>query len=254
MAKRAYIGVGGVARKVKQPFVGVANVARKVKSGYIGVGGVARQFFALHRIPDAYQEVEYIESTGTQFVNLGFTAVNGFKVVIDMMFTTLTTSNEYSSVIGAENRKSPWASNMMRYDATYSHALTVLAYVDNSSGYIESSIPVSANVRYNIEASTLKSGIYLTIDGVNAGTASNTNNRTSNEIYLFCDNGGGTARRHSKMRLYDTCFIYDSSNNLIRSLVPCYRKSDNVAGLYDLVNAKFYTNSGTGTFSVGKNV
>ena len=45
MAKNAYIGVGGVARKVKAPYIGVGGVAKKVKSGYIGVGGVARQFY-----------------------------------------------------------------------------------------------------------------------------------------------------------------------------------------------------------------
>ena len=46
MAKAQYIGVSGVARKVKQPYIGVSGVARKVKNGYIGVSGVARQFFA----------------------------------------------------------------------------------------------------------------------------------------------------------------------------------------------------------------
>lgn len=45
MAKEIYIGVSGVARKIKQPYVGVSNVARKCKSGFIGVSGVARQFF-----------------------------------------------------------------------------------------------------------------------------------------------------------------------------------------------------------------
>lgn len=45
MAKAQYIGVSGVARKVKQPYVGVSGVARKVKSSYVGVSGVARQFF-----------------------------------------------------------------------------------------------------------------------------------------------------------------------------------------------------------------
>ena len=45
MAKAQYVGVGNVARKVKQPYVGVSNVARKVKNGCVGVGGVARQFF-----------------------------------------------------------------------------------------------------------------------------------------------------------------------------------------------------------------
>lgn len=45
MAAAQYIGVGGVARKVKAQFVGVGGVARKVKNGYIGVGGVARKFY-----------------------------------------------------------------------------------------------------------------------------------------------------------------------------------------------------------------
>ena len=39
--------------------------------------------------------------------------------------------------------------------------------------------------------------------------------------------------------------------NVIKNFVPCYRKSDNVAGLYDLVNNVFYTNQGTGNFIVG---
>ncbi len=41
-----YIGVNGVARKVKKDYIGVGGVARKVKSGYIGVDGVARKFFS----------------------------------------------------------------------------------------------------------------------------------------------------------------------------------------------------------------
>ena len=41
-----YIGVNGVARKVKKDYMGVSGVARKVKSGYIGVDGVARKFFS----------------------------------------------------------------------------------------------------------------------------------------------------------------------------------------------------------------
>lgn len=46
MAKAQYVGVNGVARKVKSEYISVGGVARKVKSGYIGVNGVARKFFA----------------------------------------------------------------------------------------------------------------------------------------------------------------------------------------------------------------
>lgn len=45
MAAAQYIGIGGVARKVKSQFVGIGGVARKVKNGFVGVNGVARKCF-----------------------------------------------------------------------------------------------------------------------------------------------------------------------------------------------------------------
>lgn len=45
MAKKAYVGVDGVARKIKKGYIGVGGLARKIKKGYIGVGGVARPFW-----------------------------------------------------------------------------------------------------------------------------------------------------------------------------------------------------------------
>lgn len=42
MAKKAYIGVDGVARKIKKGYIGIDDKARKIKKAYIGVGGVAR--------------------------------------------------------------------------------------------------------------------------------------------------------------------------------------------------------------------
>ena len=46
MAKRAYIGVDGKARKVKKIYLGVEEKARKVKKAYAGIGGVARPIFS----------------------------------------------------------------------------------------------------------------------------------------------------------------------------------------------------------------
>ena len=42
MAKGIYIGVNGIAKKVKKLYVGVSGVAKKVKKAYVGVGGVAK--------------------------------------------------------------------------------------------------------------------------------------------------------------------------------------------------------------------
>lgn len=45
MAKGQWVGVNGVARKVKTKYVGVSGVARQIKAGWVGVAGVARQYF-----------------------------------------------------------------------------------------------------------------------------------------------------------------------------------------------------------------
>ena len=45
MAKKAYIGVGDKARKVKKIYLGISGVARQMQKGYVGVNGVARLFF-----------------------------------------------------------------------------------------------------------------------------------------------------------------------------------------------------------------
>lgn len=45
MSKDTYIGVDGVARKIKAIYIGVDGVARLVKEGYVGIDGVARKFW-----------------------------------------------------------------------------------------------------------------------------------------------------------------------------------------------------------------
>ena len=42
MAKKAYIGIDGIARKINRGYVGVDGVARRIVKAYVGVGGVAR--------------------------------------------------------------------------------------------------------------------------------------------------------------------------------------------------------------------
>jgi hypothetical protein len=43
--------------------------------------------------------------------------------------------------------------------------------------------------------------------------------------------------------------IYDENGTQINDLVPCYRKSDTVIWMYDIINDVFYTNEWTGTFT-----
>ena len=79
------------------------------------------------------------------------------------------------------------------------------------------------------------------------GILSNNIDSTYN-IILFAQTHGGvdSAANISKLKLYYFNLFYN--NNIIRKMIPALRNSDNVAGLYDLVNNVFYTNAGTGEF------
>ena len=69
---------------------------------------------------------------------------------------------------------------------------------------------------------------------------------------LFAINTAGAISTYGAFKAYH--FKIWESDNPVRDLVPAVRKSDSVAGMYDLVNGVFYTNQGTGEFIVGPNI
>jgi hypothetical protein len=71
--------------------------------------------------------------------------------------------------------------------------------------------------------------------------------------YLFDVTNKGIINEGAQSWQIKYCKIWDNQN-LIRNFIPCYRKSDGVIGLYDLVEGKFYTNSGIGDFLKGESL
>ena len=87
----------------------------------------------------------------------------------------------------------------------------------------------------------------ITIDGTNIALGAATFS-TSVPMYMFAYNSNGTATPSGAMRIY-SCKIYDNGM-LIRDYVPC-KNANNIVGMYDKVNRKFYVNLGTGSFIAG---
>lgn len=57
--------------------------------------------------------------------------------------------------------------------------------------------------------------------------------------------------RHVGVKLY-TFKLYDG-DNLVRDLIPCYRKLDAVIGVYDKISKAFYTST-SGSFTKGQDI
>lgn len=103
---------------------------------------------------------------------------------------------------------------------------------------------ISALLKKDIKIESTLSFIKAAIDGV---LINRDRNSGETRYTLF-----GITDFLSYMKLYKAKCIID--NTLVRDFIPCYRKSDNEIGLYDLVNNTFYTNSGTGTFLKGNDI
>ena len=74
---------------------------------------------------------------------------------------------------------------------------------------------------------------------------------TTNSMCIFCISNGnhGKDNRNNAMRLYN--WYVQEDGVTMRYIVPCYRKSDNKPGVYDIITSTFYTNAGTGEFICG---
>lgn len=60
MAKKAYMGVDNIARRIKKIYVGIDGTARRIKKAYVGVGGVARPCFSYSTI-DRYGTADNLQ-------------------------------------------------------------------------------------------------------------------------------------------------------------------------------------------------
>jgi hypothetical protein len=180
-------------------------------------------------LPKEYQQIEYIESTGTQYINTGYLQKN--KVTVDCKFYSITPTKNY--LYGSTQ-----SSGAMMYNGLYCNDLLEYDWKEvyyTASDYVTMTQRIVGDdtvVVINNQPFTLKTGT-TAVESI---------------IYLFACNGGA--------RLYPTplrCYyftIYDN-NVLVRDFIPCYRKSDGEIGLFDIVEQKFYTNQGTGTFLKG---
>ena len=192
-------------------------------------------------LPAEYDQVEYIEGGGKQFIDTGINFTNqDLEVCVDFEFNQLKNN---STIFGSQVTES---NLLLREEAGI---LTYYYGVDKA--VLE---PAEIGKRYNITLkSTTSNWAYNGNTGDATGESSNTK-RNNLPIYLFdsCLNypgGRGSSAYQSisaNAKLY-ACSI-KQAGVLVRNFVPCVRKIDNLAGLYDTVSGTFFTYSDTFTF------
>lgn len=220
----------------------LSKVSNGVK-GRLNVDGFSRQNTVL--LPEGYQQVDYIESHGTEYIDTGIVGNQNTAIEIISAYTNYT--NEWRSIIGGrEQYNGNWieihqATNNRNTRADFG---TIDASTVSNIVYTNVAFNDYNKHKYKIE------DFNVYVDGQKIGECSNkTNFSTVATLYLFANNQNGVVIEQVYAKIY-SCKIYDN-NTLVRDFIPCYRKSDNEVGMYDLVNGVFYTNAGTGSFTYG---
>ena len=192
------------------------------------------QFVPGPKLPSGYTELEYIQSSGTQYINTGFKPNQDTKISITVDFPLSGTSWLYGGRTSASSNSLGFlCESGSRYRFDYASSITALT--------------VKPTGKFTIDSD--KNKCY--INGELAFTAPYKTFASPVNMYIFNNNNNGSLSGGSSAKLYN-CSIYDNGV-LIRSFIPCKNASGTV-GLYDSVNNQFYKNAGRGTFIAGPEI
>ena len=192
-----------------------------------------------NKLPNEYQKVEYIQSSGTQYINTGI-KVNTTNSRYETKINPSVVSGA-SGIFGSRN-------NNLASDSSSANVFIIngafrLDWLVGAAYTVNNIFP---NTEYTI---SITRGL-ATINNVDYTSEQTT---SVNSLYTFYIGNFNNAGRPYSNGFSGKIYYSKLYNNniLVFDGVPCYRKSDNVAGLYDLVSNTFYTNQGTGNFIVG---
>lgn len=181
---------------------------------------------------ETYQQLEYIESTGTQWINSGVIPEDtGYSAIIDYMPTYL----EFNGGVAREAWIFAQYADGRGWRAGFDNVSrdTGNFYLNGGFTYSQMSSPLNVRTIAKSSSNTMTSSEPMAFFG-----------QTENGNVVYLENG--------HFRLYSAKIYHNGE--IIRDFVPCMNKSTNKAGLYDMVSGVFFENSGTGDFSRGPSV
>lgn len=179
-------------------------------------------------LPTGFQEVEWIESTGKQYIDLGF-KVDKNKTGLVMQFNSgayadgsayFGTAFNYNNYLFLQQR------NMYKFYGSGGH-LDIATISENCDMTITVEPNGTGTGSVTLDCPKGSSWKTATLTGTSVDASASVN------LGVFGDNNGN----RSIFRLYRLAITErteEGEHVVARDFVPCYRVADNVAGLYDI--------------------
>ena len=222
-------------------------------SGIIVAGfALAAIAFSSHAatLPAEYIRLEYIQGTGTQWINTGYTPASTDTIEEEVEFTGVG-QNQAFWCARTDGAKATftffWLTGGLRFDYnTTQHTIPLGTFT------------AAVGTRYKVKADGTSGDVTITYD-----TASGTTNNTvftytpasftvgGTLSVLASQMKGSTSPGNYGLYKFYSLAITKSDGTPAVNLVPAKRVSDGALGVYDTVRDVFKTNAGSGTFLGG---
>lgn len=179
------------------------------------------------RWESGYTKLEYLESTGRQYIDTGVLVDSPTMLAGSQITFAYSAFSINNAVCGSVNTTGDYSYSNYQIAVSADGVLSTHGFNNN--------------------------GKRIAVNEKVTCVADDTGHATPNlNFYLFAKNQGGSASNEATVRMYN-CVLY-ANGTLVRNFVPAKRNSDNVLGMYDTVSGQFFTNAGTGTFIAGPEI
>ena len=170
-------------------------------------------------LPEEYQLVSYIQSSAKgAYVNTGVRLAIGMRIEIDFQYTSSGGDDWFAGAC------SDWGSYGIEGGVYGGSLYTDAGFTYSQSNYLKK---FTATALINTERLANTPSIFTVF-------ARNNDNSVSGYCLGKCFG----------LRIWQ-------DDEMIHNFIPCYRKSDNVVGMFDVIDAEFIVNSGSQSFISG---
>lgn len=194
------------------------------------------------KLPEEYKQVEYIESTGRQYIDTGYIPNSNTSIEIKASSSSTSNATLYCARTAITNKTYTAfliGGDKLRVD-----------YNSNNTSY-QNLITANRDTPYIYKQD--KNKVY--VNGELLKSMEEDAFSAEYSMYLLASHSAGTGINNvGKIKLY-YCRIWDNGK-IVRDFVPCYKNENGVdiAGLYDTVEGVFYRSIGSADFVKGKDI
>ena len=187
-------------------------------------------------------EIEYLQTTGTQYIDTGI--VSGTNIVAEIKAILTQTSSDVQTFLCARTGNNVSFSNLL----SIKNVSTPYTQIGGGNSSIDSS--ADPTVLHTYRTGLQNNSLFFETDGTTEGTRTISGSTSNLSMYLFARHTDSGADRGIYSKLYYCKITKDGS--LVRDFIPV--RVGQTGYLYDKVSGELFGNNGSGSFILGNDI